>query len=97
MSDLKAMAADLRPGELLAELQGPLEAARELVGAFSPQIFIDALQTTFDEIDRILSEIDVGVLLAPILDRLQQIRDELEDGLRRTETAFNAMLAAIPV
>jgi hypothetical protein len=97
VDEAKTLVAALRPSELLAELKEPLELAKGIVAEFDPTQFTTGLQTTFEGIQKVLASIDIGVLLEPLSARLQQLRDELEEALRRTEAAFNAMLAAIPV
>lgn len=95
--ELKAQVVALQPSLLLADLNEPLTAAKELIMAFDPAGLVESLQVTFDSINAILKDIDIGVLLVPLNERLQQLRDELAVCLKRTETAFNGMLAAIPV
>ena len=44
-----------------------------------------------------LKWVDLTVVLEPIVERLDELRDQLEAGLGRTEVAFDEMLAAIPL
>ena len=44
-----------------------------------------------------VSEDDVTVVHNGIIENFEALRDELEEGLKRTETAFSGMIAAIPV
>jgi len=50
-----------------------------------------------EEIQSIVVQIDLGVVLEPLVEKLQELRDALEAGLRRAEGAFNGMVRAIPV
>ncbi|CAB1073575.1 hypothetical protein JY97_13515 [Alkalispirochaeta odontotermitis] len=89
--------SELQPSEVLGDLSGPLGTADDIVAAFDPAGFKEPLEETFDNIRSVIEHIDVSIVLQPIVDRLDQLRDELENGLNRTETAFNGMIAAIPV
>ena len=73
------------------------QTSKEIVAEFSPAVFKEPLQSVFEEIQTILEAVDIGVILQPLAERLEQLRNELEEGLKRTETAFNGMLAAVPV
>jgi hypothetical protein len=87
----------VQPATLLASLNGPSNAARQIVQTFDPAVFKQPLQTAHQELQQIVATIDVGALLQPLIDRLKQLREALEAALRRTEAAFNEMLAAVPV
>ena len=97
LDEVKNVVASVQPGQLLRELSEPFELAKSIVAEFDPAIFKEALQSIFEGIQNVLAAIDVGVVLQPLNERLQQLHDELEDALNRTGTAFNGMLAAIPV
>lgn len=97
VNTVKETLAGLAPAEVLAEIKGLFDQVHALVHAFHPQIFIDALQGVFQEIQATLAAIDLGKLTKPLLDRLHALRDELETALKRTETAFEAMVSAIPL
>ena len=97
VDEVKNLFAELRPSEVLNELNAPFETSKEIVAAFDPASFKEPLQEVVQNIQSILEDVDVGVVLQPIVNRLDQLRDELEEGLKRTETAFNGMLQAIPV
>ena len=55
------------------------------------------MEQSFEEIERILSEIDVRIVLKPLTERLDEIQSELDDNLKRVGDAFGSMTAAIPV
>jgi hypothetical protein len=97
VEEVMRMVAALQPSQLLGELNVPFLAAKEIVAEFKPSVFLEPLQEVFKEIQVLLEAIDIGVILQPLADRLKQLRDELEAGLKRTETAFNGMLQALPV
>lgn len=86
----------IKPSEILKELTAPFDDARKIVAEFDPKALKEPLQDIFSEIQKIVSEIDLGVILKPLNDRLKKLRDELEDGLKRTETAFKGMVNALP-
>jgi hypothetical protein len=97
VDEVKAIVASLRPSILLADLQAPFDTAKAIVAEFDPAAFTEPLVAIFEDIQKLLADIDVGVVLQPLADRLQQLRDALEEALTRTEVAFNGMLKAIPV
>ncbi len=97
MGDVTDAVESLQPSTVLAELSTPFEASQAIVAEFNPSVFKDAIQSVFKDIQEILEAIDLGVILQPLADRLKQLRDALEEALKRTEAAFNGMLAAIPV
>lgn len=97
VDELKAVVESLRPSLLLADLEAPLAATKAAIAEFDPATLSKPLQTIFEDVEGLLASIDVGVALQPLSERLQQLRDALEDALTRTEVAFNDMLKAIPV
>ncbi len=97
VDEVTGVVGELKPSEFLKELGAPLEQAKDTVAEFSPAIFKQPLEEVFGEIEKILADVDVGVVLKPLTDRLDRLRDELEQGLDRTGTAFDGMLRAIPV
>jgi hypothetical protein len=94
---LRAALDRLRPTAILEGLNEPLGAAREVVQAFDPAALREPLDATYERIQRVIASIDVAVLLAPLLEKLEELRAGLEASLRRTATAFNDMLRAIPL
>jgi hypothetical protein len=96
-AQVRATVASLNPAQALRELDGPLGTARQIVSEFDPASFAEPLEEVFEDVRSVLDQVDVGVLLEPLTQRLDALRAELERGLRRTETAFNAMVAAAPV
>lgn len=97
VDEVKKIVGLLQPSQILRELNEPFALAKSIVAEFDPAVFKEALQSIFEGIQKVLAAIDVGVVLQPLNERLQQLHDELEDALNRTGTAFNGMLAAIPV
>jgi hypothetical protein len=96
-SDVRALVGGLNPATLLSELKEPFEQVRALLDSFSPAAFREALQLVFTDIQAVLAAIDLGPVIAPLADRIVALRDELSSALRRTETAFDEMVAAIPL
>jgi hypothetical protein len=87
----------LQPSKALAELQAPLEASKAIVAEFNPDAFTEPLQAVSKDIQGLLEGIDIGVVLQPLADKLKELRGALEQTLKRTESAFNDMIKAIPV
>lgn len=95
--EVKDLFDHLKPSILLSELNVPFQTARDIIEAFDPLVFKEPLLGIFSSIQDIISKIDIGIILQPLNDRLEELRDELDEGLKRTETAFDGMIAAIPV
>jgi hypothetical protein len=97
VDEVKGFVGPLQPSKALAELQAPFEASKAIVAEFNPAALTEPLQAIFKDIQAILGDIDVDIVLQPLADRLKELRDALEQALKRTETAFNGMIQAIPV
>jgi hypothetical protein len=97
VGEVKGFVESLQPSKALAELQAPLEASKAIVAEFNPAAFTEPLQAVFKDIQGLLEGIDIGVVLQPLAEKLKQLRDALEQTLKRTESAFNDMIKAIPV
>ncbi len=97
VAEIKNSVESLRPSQALAELNAPFEASKAIVAEFNPSVFKEPLQSVFKDIQAILESIDIGIILQPLADRLKQLRSALEQALKRTETAFNGMIKAMPV
>ena len=97
VDDVREVVASLKPSELLAELQEPLDSVQAIVHAFDPQALATPVREGLDRIDAILAQVDLRILLDPIYDKLHELRDGLDAALDRTETAFDAMISAIPL
>ena len=87
----------INPVDIINGVDGPLGAAKDLAAEFDIDVFKAPINEVFDNINEIISQIDVEVLLSPITDRLEALLEEFETGVKRAETAFNEMLAAVPV
>ncbi len=84
-----------RPSIVLAELQNTFDAATALVAAVDPrQTLGPPLDAAWEAVDGVLGEVDLRVILQPILDKLDELKVSLEQALRETETAFDGMLSA---
>jgi hypothetical protein len=97
MDEVRAVLDAIDPVALLADLAEPVEAVLASIRAFDPATLLEPLQDIFERIQGLIAQIDLGVVLQPLNDRLTQLRDDLEENLHRTETAFKGMVAAIPL
>jgi hypothetical protein len=103
-AELDAIAQEVRdavgaisPDTVLAGLDAPLASAKAIVAAFDPAALKEPLEAVFESIQDVLAQVDVGVVLQPLVERLDQLREELRESLQATEDAFEEMLAAAPV
>jgi hypothetical protein len=85
----------VRPAVMLAGLQARLAEVQALLRGLAPgQVLTPALTAAWQAVTALLAEVDFGVILAPLLERLDQLEAALWASLERTETAFDGMLGA---
>lgn len=76
-------------------LQPLFDDVGELVDAVDPRTaLLPALDAAWAALRALLDEIDFGRVLSPLLDKLDELEAELKAELKRTERAFDRMLAA---
>ncbi|MEZ4868459.1 MAG: hypothetical protein R3C14_44430 [Caldilineaceae bacterium] len=80
----------------------PIQSAWDRVAGRIDELFdletiLEPLLAIFEAIRTILAGLDAGQLVAVLDEKLEKLRDELEEALQRTGAAFKAMLAAIPL
>ena len=95
-ADIRADVAALDPGPALASLTEPVAQARAALSGFDPRTWEKELETAFNGINVILSQIQLAPVLAPINKRLEDITAQLEEGLDRVAAALTDLIAAIP-
>ena len=84
-----------RPSMVLAELQTTFDAATAIVAAVDPrQTLGPPLDEAWEAVEGVLGEVDLRIILQPVLDKLDELRVSLEEALDETETAFDGMLSA---
>jgi hypothetical protein len=64
---------------------------------FDLDVILQPLLEIFDAISNLLGGLDAGELIGVLDDKLDKLRDELEEALVRTGNALQAMLAAVPL
>ena len=64
---------------------------------FNLENLLEPLLEIFDAISALLGGLDAGELTGVLDDKLTKLRDEMEEALNRTGTAFKQMLAAVPL
>ncbi len=88
----------------------PLQSVRAVIDAFKaavaeltdpdsplrPTILLDALLTTYESILSMAGDLNIREVLQPILDELQAISGQLDEGLERSGEAFGRLKEALP-
>lgn len=83
---------------ILTALQSAWDGLQQKIAAlFNLENLLQPLLEIFAAIRAILSGLDAGELTGVLDDKLTKMRDELEQALNRTGTAFKQMLAAVPL
>jgi hypothetical protein len=97
--DLVSVADRINPGEVTERLDQVYE--EEVIAKLSelhPQtILIEPLEAAFEEVLQLIGGLDVDVVFEPLLERLQTLREELDQGLTRVGQELLQTLRAIPV
>lgn len=94
-AEVTELAGGLRPAALLADLPAALDRVQGLVDRVDPEATLGPpLREAWAEVGALLEQVDLTVILAPIVDRLAELEAELVLGLDRTEGAFDRMLGA---
>ena len=52
------------------------------------------LEEAWEAVEGLLGELDVSVVLSPVVEELDELELALEEGIGRTEEAFDELLAA---
>ena len=84
-------------GQRFSALDDSIKAVKEIIEAFSPEYFEQSLMDMFSGINSVLERIDLSDLILPLIDHLEELRNELAEDLNRTATAFDSMLRTIPL
>lgn len=58
---------------------------------------VEPLEAVFENIRSLAEVIDAEVLFRPMIEKMEELFDQLESGLARTSKAFGQMITAIPV
>jgi hypothetical protein len=91
---LDVVAATL-PSQLLAGLSALLDQVKGLVNSVNPRVLLEPpLLAAWAAIQAALGDIDLTVVLMPLIDKLDDLQGEFELSLGRTEDAFDTMLRA---
>ena len=95
-----ALQAELAGFDPLAPVRAVLDALRETALRVLAKLDAEALLEhpirIYDEIVAALSALDLGALLAPVLDTLDSLAAQVDEGLDRTTGALERLQAALP-
>ncbi|MBV9774796.1 MAG: hypothetical protein JO040_12655 [Gemmatimonadetes bacterium] len=93
--EVELVVASTRPSVMLAALGEPLDRVKGLVERLDPRTTLGPpLDAAWESVQTALDGVDFTVVLAPVVDKLDELEAEFVAGLKRTESAFDAMLAA---
>ena len=71
------------------------QSVKGIVDSLDPETTMgQPLDAAWLTVQDALGEIDITVVLQPLMDKLDELEEEFEAGLRRTETSFDQMLGA---
>lgn len=94
-AELSDLVGSVRPSLLLAGVQPRIEQVQELIGRANPGVVLgEPLGEAWESIERILADLDLPLILEPVIETLDQLEVTFESALRETETAFDRMLGA---
>jgi len=86
---------DTLPSRLLAGLNILLDQVKGLINSVNPRLVLEPpLLEAWAAIQNALDDIDLTVVLTPLIDKLDELQAEFELSLGRTEDAFDDMLRA---
>jgi HAMP domain-containing protein len=95
-ADVAAVVAATKPSEVLAGLQAVLDRLTGIVAKVNMRTTLGPpLDQAWAAVTAQLAVLDVGVLLAPLVDKLAELELGLEAGLDRIEGAFDDLLRAV--
>lgn len=80
LEELKSTLQALNPGQLLDPLQAPYNEIMAAVNRLNPAEWLAPLRAVYAEIDRLISLVDI----TPLMDRLQQMQNDLFANIRTT-------------
>ncbi len=69
----------------------------DVFGLLNPQPIIDAVTGEFTSITSLLDQLQISQLFDALTQRVEEIGQELDDGLTRSEEAFKNMIDALPL
>ena len=82
-----------RPSQVLSDLTMILTQVQDLLSAFDLTTLLkEPLMTAWAAIEATLGDIDLTVVLSPLVDKLTELEDGLLEGLEEVETSFDDML-----
>lgn len=94
---LKAELATFDPlAPVLALLNGLRDTAARVLAKLSTQQLLATPLEIYRDVLAAFGALDIGALLAPVLDLLDTIAKQVDDGLDETVTAFKQLQAALP-
>jgi len=94
---LKSTLAAFDPlAPLLTLLDALRDTAARVVGKLSAQQLLHSPLAIYHAIVDALAQLDIGHLLAPVLDLVDSIGQQVDQGLDETVTAFQGLQAALP-
>lgn len=92
-ADVTAVVADTQPSQLLAGLQTLLDDLKAVVAQINPRTtFSPPIEKAWESITDALNDIDITIILSPLVEKLAALQADFELSLRAIETAFDNLL-----
>ncbi|HEX7243214.1 MAG TPA: hypothetical protein VF263_23215, partial [Longimicrobiaceae bacterium] len=93
--EVELVVASTRPSVMLAALGEPLDRVKGMVERLDPRVTLGPpLDGAWESVQGALDGVDFTVVLSPVVDKLDELEVKFLAGLKQTEDAFDAMLAA---
>jgi hypothetical protein len=93
--EVELVVAGTRPSVMLAALGEPLDRVKGMVERLDPRVTLGPpLDGAWESVQGALDGVDFTVVLSPVVDKLDELEVKFLAGLKQTEDAFDAMLAA---
>jgi hypothetical protein len=94
-ADLAEVVAQTRPSAVLAGLGATLDDVQAVVSGIDPRTRLEQpLNAAWEAIEAALAEVDIRIVLSPLVDKLDELEVAFEAALGSVEAAFDEMLGA---
>lgn len=94
-NEIKVIVGETLPSAIFAELDTTSAGIRSLVDDMDPRVLLgDPLELAWELVQGLLDGVDFGVVLAPLVEKIDELEADFALALQDTENAFDAMLGS---